>query len=145
MDRPPRALHLTLLVRAVRPADRVRAVERAGEGRVEVDDRAVLEPLQERRAEHVHPAGQHDEVRRSLQDQLGQVRVVLLPLPPRRRVRLERAGCGGNARLRGPLEAAGALAVRHHQRDAARQLPAAARVDERLQVRAVAGYQDDKL
>ena len=117
--------------RRERVVDRARAGELGQQRRVHVDD-ALREAFEERGREQVHVAGADDDADAVLLEPVRHRRVALLPVGEA--LQLERAR--GDAGRAGPVERAHALLVRRDRDD--RQL----RVEERLEVRALAAHED---
>jgi len=117
--------------RGERVVDRMRSGEGGKERRVHVHD-PVREAVEERRRQHVHVAGQHDELDVVLLEPRRHDEVSLLP----RRVAVEGEGRGGDPCGASTLERPGVAAVRGDAGD--RQL----RVDQRLQVGSFARDED---
>lgn len=140
MHHQPRLRDLAVLEGGVCALDGVRAVERAGQRRVQVDDGCLADDVEEAVAQNVHPAREHDDVRARLDDELRDRPVVVVPRRPRVRfqIRLEREigrrdgrACGRCAR-----QAIGVLAVGDDSDDrAGREGGCVEYIDEGLQVR----------
>ena len=79
---------LAPLKRLVGALDGVGAGELAGQGGMQIEH-LHRKAIQKRRAEHVHPAGQHDQVRVIASHRLGQIGVVVGAWPVAVRVGLE--------------------------------------------------------
>jgi hypothetical protein len=113
--------------------DGVGARQLAGQGGVEVDD-ASREPAEEAHREDAHPAGEHDDVGAEPGDDVGEAGVVVrsglaLVAPD---VHRRDAGDAG------AHQGVGVGVVGDDGGDAGRQPPVGTRVDDRLQVAAVA-------
>lgn len=140
MHHQPRLRDLAVLEGGVCALDGVRAVERAGQRRVQVDDGCLADDVEETVAQDVHPAREHDDVRTRLDDELRDRPVVVVARRPRVRleVRLEReiGRLDGRARGRCARQAMGVLAVGDDSDDrAGREGGCVECIDEGLQVR----------
>ena len=116
-----------------RPFDGVGAGQLTGEGRVQVDD-ALGEPAEEAHREDAHPAGEHDEVGVEAGDDVGEAGVVL----GSRLTGVAPDVDGWDAGAAGPHEGVGRGLVGDDGGDGGREAAVGARIDDRLQVAAIA-------